>query len=1003
MDEKDIQSAFAHLLEAVADRVADQAAKRARGELSEDEFVNSVLRTVQSIAPDAELPLKPGEFIAPEPPPAAIPDEDPDAVLAPLLDDEEDDDGSGILGWILERSARPQDGQEIDGAPAPATAMDEVQQESDHIIDARHQEPPDAAEQSADSREASAALYEDRAIVPEAAAPAMEDAAAPEPEGTGEIAADSFTPEAGDGSLWDLEDAYAGGPAPEPEPAEPATSAFAQEDEPRWDVPAEAPDRFSPAPGMEEGDATAPAAMAAAAPEAAPYDAKDAEPLPAPEPEPVVTAPELYYPDGEPYGADAPPVDDDMPVLDLDMADAGIETEATDEAEPLYTPEPPYEDEPPSNGSPWPGPDADNELIFPNAATDADIAHQETTRDGEDMSDAPELGWEIQDVPEISDEAGHPAPSVTMARDDALDSDQEWSADESPLDKAAQAEMADDEPLPLLLEDVVDAHLPPKPSAGPDDAPAFDDGPPADEQEAPVQPMGAAFAAQDGPAPEPQAASGTPPHAADPFAFEDATQGIDGILTKAARRAWPPAPPAEPLPEEDDLDQGTSEADLMGREEPGVDMSGTQAPGPQTQEAAAPADQTPGAAPDFGALETDGLEADAWDEGASGGPPPVELPPAAPVMDAEPDFDDPAPEAAQQANTYDFAPGMEPDRPTDPEANTPSPGYDDQGEHQGPMLVDQEWEPDEDDPFADLPAPPDADEVWLPEPDAYVEPVPEPRATPPAGPARDLDAATDEGDDPFAGLPLPPDSPQAGQSPMAGGGTPPAQARKDISSHADDATAAATAAVAPPPPEPAPRREGPRIYTPKPRGAAPAAGTPAAPKGTRAAASCAHGARVIVSGSAQWENDDSHELEDTMFRLGVDEDLAHDILAPSGDKARRDRDFITKETRRALKEGGSTKNPSTAFLLSLVLPGFGSVYAGNPLGIVFSLPALALGIFFGLGQVQLEHALAGVVVLSVVSAFTAYINASEHNRRIRIREAQQPLRQEKRETTLRIK
>ena len=447
-----------------------------------------------------------------------------------------------------------------------------------------------------------------------------------------------------------------------------------------------------------------------------------------------------------------------------------------------------------------------------------------------------------------------------------------------------------------------------------------------------------------------------------------------------------------------------------------MDMLDTQGPDLEIPDAATSEGLAPEFAQDFDAPETDGLEEALWDSGTSDGQPPVEQAVSTLAMNEGADVDEPAPWAAPQAEAYDPALEMEPGQPANFAATTlddvdaPSPGDEGGDEPEGPLLVDQEWEPDEDDPFADLPAPPDEGEVWHPTPEAHAPPQPEPQPKSPAEPARDTASATDEDDDPFAGLPLPPNSPLAGQPSKAGAGAStapaPAPTTDDISSHADAATAAAAAAaVAPPPPEPAPRREGPRIYTPKPRGAAPttSADAAAAPKSARAAAPSAHRTRVIVSGSAQWENDDSHELEDTMFRLGVDEDLAHDILATTSDMAQRDRDFITKETRRALKEGGTLKNPSTAFMISLLLPGFGNVYAGSPLGIVFALPAVALGIFFALGQVQLEHALTGAVVLSVISAFTAYINASEHNRRIRIREAQQPLRQEKRETTLRIK
>ena len=639
MDEKDIQSAFAHLLEAVADRVADQAARRARGELSEGEFVNAVLRTVQSIAPDADLPLKPGEFIAPEPPPSpdAAPDDDPgpDAVLAPLLDEEEEDDGSGILGWILERTARGQEGREDGdeggeegsgdygrdegqhegqdggGAFAPAVAMGDTPQSPDQNFYAPQSEPSDTVEQSVVSWEASTTPYEDRADIPEAATTAMEEDASPEAEAPDAAMDEASSTETGDGSLWDLEDAYTGGPAPEP--GEPAPSAFALEDEPQWIVPAEAPDRAPQASAMEEGEGTAPDAMTAgpseatsyseAAPydaepsldeqhdalpwqgpafepesgltepapaftgldspeaaqstQAAPFDAGDAEPLPAPEHEPAVAAPEPcvpdakpYEPDAEPYGLDAetdgldavpedldaasygldtPPADDDIPVLDLGMADAGLDieppdetepfygAEATGEAEPQYTAEPPCEEGPPAEGAPWPGQDADDEPFFQGAPSGADSTLPETAQDEEDVFYAPESGWEIQDAPDLFDDNAFAAPSVTMAQDDALDTGMEWSADEPSPGETAQAGMPDDDPPPLLLEDVVDAHLPPKPSGAPGYAPALDAEPLADGQETAAQTLGSVFGPLDGPAHEPQAAPNAPRHAADPL------------------------------------------------------------------------------------------------------------------------------------------------------------------------------------------------------------------------------------------------------------------------------------------------------------------------------------------------------------------------------------------------------------------------------------------------------------------------------------------------------
>ena len=281
MDEKDIQSAFAHLLEAVADRVADQAAKRARGELSEDEFVNSVLRTVQSIAPDAELPLKPGEFVTPEPPPAPEDDDPgPDAVYAPLLDDEEDD-GSGILGWILERSPRGQGGDAEDGRGSEGendedAPRDEPPQGPEREVASPATEPSSVAVPTDFSQKPFVAPHENQPAAPNAqGALSVEDGApgspvAPAHDAPGQEPRDADGPLPDDGSLWDLEDAYTGGPAsePAPEPRETAPSAFALEDASRWDAPAEAPDRTAPGPVPGSAPASAMPCAHGAAPSA---------------------------------------------------------------------------------------------------------------------------------------------------------------------------------------------------------------------------------------------------------------------------------------------------------------------------------------------------------------------------------------------------------------------------------------------------------------------------------------------------------------------------------------------------------------------------------------------------------------------------------------------------------------------------------------------------------------------------------------------------------------
>ncbi|MBU1000933.1 MAG: hypothetical protein KKE73_00225 [Proteobacteria bacterium] len=67
-NEPPIQNAFTTLLEAIAAKVAQSAARRARGEITEDEHVNFVLWTMQTIAPHARMSLQPGAFVSPTAP-----------------------------------------------------------------------------------------------------------------------------------------------------------------------------------------------------------------------------------------------------------------------------------------------------------------------------------------------------------------------------------------------------------------------------------------------------------------------------------------------------------------------------------------------------------------------------------------------------------------------------------------------------------------------------------------------------------------------------------------------------------------------------------------------------------------------------------------------------------------------------------------------------------------------------------------------------------------------
>lgn len=817
MDDKDIKSAFAQLLEAVADRVSSQAAQRARGELSEAEFVNAVLKTVQDIAPDADLPVKPGEFCTPDPLPEPEDDPGPDAVLAPLMgqaqDDGEDESG-GILNWILERT------------------------------------PPG-----------------------EAVAPNAEQAAEEMP---------------------------------------PADRRGA----PSGPLPQDSTDQTPPFPGQD-----------ADAPDAASFPSAEAEPWPEPFPEPEPWVEEEVISDAAPPEAEVEPWTAIQAEPDASVPPAPAETEPPPHVPASETDQQSAQrDESHTaveQGGPKPSHAAHGE---PEPATEFSPAS------GHDEADADALP-----VPPSSPTQDGPSeapPSVPLDDTTSALWDLEDAYTGGPMESAPAP--AGDEPAPLLLEDVVEAH---QPESGPGD------GAPAEA------------------APTPE------------------TDGLDGILSKAARPPAAASPHAQA--EEDAPPSARWQDDAVV-----LAASGT---------ALADSPLIPELDPMAGDDASDRM--DASDDTGMG-------PDAIPAEEVEPFVaetivdtdqlwtpDDPAQEAPATAQADELLP-EEPEQP---------------------LLVDQEWEPEEGDPFADLPIPPESFDTAtdLPQPQpAQPEAEPAParqapetfttRADGQALTAAPADTADAEDSDPFRDLPLPPqadmDASQTSLPPSR-----PLPQRVQAAAPPRDARHTGEAQRAPAPAS-KPASSGPRIYTPgTPNPNAPRGDTPGAGADARRQPCIPCPSRVIVSGSAQWERDDSHELEDTMFRLGVDEELAQDILSPSTDFNERERDFITKETRRALKEGGTTKSPSTAFFLSLLLPGFGSAYAGNPLGILFAIPAVALGVFFGLGQVEPKHALIGFLALSCISAFTAYINASEHNRRLRIKQAQQPLRQEKRETTLTIK
>ncbi|BBD08258.1 autotransporter beta-domain protein [Desulfovibrio ferrophilus] len=156
--------------------------------------------------------------------------------------------------------------------------------------------------------------------------------------------------------------------------------------------------------------------------------------------------------------------------------------------------------------------------------------------------------------------------------------------------------------------------------------------------------------------------------------------------------------------------------------------------------------------------------------------------------------------------------------------------------------------------------------------------------------------------------------------------------------------------------------------------------------------------RVIVSGSLPWENTESLQLEDAMFRLGVSDDIAEQILTPTNDMKQRDRDFITKEARKTIDESKKDKNPTTAFVLSLLLPGVGNVYAGAvAAGFAFIIPAMICIVATVLGALPISKTAAGYAVGALASALCAATTATATNNRLRQQQEGKPERP--RETT----
>jgi len=198
-----------------------------------------------------------------------------------------------------------------------------------------------------------------------------------------------------------------------------------------------------------------------------------------------------------------------------------------------------------------------------------------------------------------------------------------------------------------------------------------------------------------------------------------------------------------------------------------------------------------------------------------------------------------------------------------------------------------------------------------------------------------------------------------------------------------------------------PRKEEPKLPCPgRPAArAVPHNATAGAPARCAAPGGRSGGSRVIVSGTASWERDAGTDLEDTMFRMGIDEDLAEDVLRPTEMRA-RDKEFITERTRRMIEESGKDKNPGTAFLLSLLLPGLGGLYAGSLLGFAFLVPAMGCAVAAVLGLADLSTLGSAYVVAGVVSALQAASAVNGANaKRLRMRQARP---EPKKETTFNL-
>lgn len=288
---------------------------------------------------------------------------------------------------------------------------------------------------------------------------------------------------------------------------------------------------------------------------------------------------------------------------------------------------------------------------------------------------------------------------------------------------------------------------------------------------------------------------------------------------------------------------------------------------------------------------------------------------------------------------------------TDPAPDIPDPAPTVADEdNEKPVLVDEEWTPSEDDFFADLPSYPDDFGRGAEAGDACLADEVE---------AAGFDTDTLSGVTPEAVAGQDEQSfPSAAADPRA---TQSGQDSADSRATAENARSTASGAKAP---------------------------RPCAKPGM---------GKVIVSGRADWDQTGCVDLEDTMFRLGLDEEMVDDILKPEKEMKARDREFITDGAKRMIQEGRKTRNAGVATLLSLLLPGLGNLYAGSMLGIALLIPAMACIAAGVMKAAELATLGSVYAAIGIIAGLTAGTSVNQANGRIR--QAQEARPQRSGETT----